>query len=92
MDLYDHDDTLDRAPYLLNDHDDYNTYSLDWPENVFGEELPTNVANEATDDITFNEEVPGSEDTGAGGDAGDGDTGGGDTGGEDGAGGDQATM
>lgn len=61
MDKYDRDDSLDRSPFLMNDHDDYNTYSLDWPENVFGEELPNDVSDEDTmsgdDHITFNEEL-----------------------------------
>jgi hypothetical protein len=51
MALYDNlDDSLDRSSHLTGDHDDYNSYALDWPENVFGEELPTNKS-------TFYEEL-----------------------------------
>lgn len=34
MDIYE-----DRAEWQMNDHMDYELYPLDWPENVFGEEL-----------------------------------------------------
>lgn len=37
--LDDQNDTLDRSSYLMADHENYET-PLDWPENVFGEEVP----------------------------------------------------
>jgi len=51
MDIYE-----DRAEWQMHDHETYELYPLDWPENVFGEELPEDAEIDSDDNYAFIED------------------------------------
>ena len=54
MDIYE-----DRTDWQMSDHVDYNSQPLEWPENVFGEELGGGQADDDNDND--NAAMPGAE-------------------------------